>query len=786
MQHLPRVVLSLSTAALLAAGCSSGLGDPASSASPATGADVQLPSFALGGSVSNLTGAGLVLGNGDARATVAAGSTTFTMPATLAAGDAYAVTVVTQPAGQRCSVANGTGTIGQADSRNDVVTCADDAHSVGGSVAGLSAAGLVLANGADTLGVPSGASSFVLAGQVARSGSYDVRVQVQPTGLNCAVANGQGQVADTDVTSVAVSCSAAAHTLGGTISGLSAGGLVLSAGSDVLPVSSGATAFTMPASIAYGAAYSLAVSAQPAGLTCSVGNGSATMGASDVTSVVVTCAVNSHAVGGSVSGLTTSGLVLANGGDTVIVAANATNFALPTAVAEGAAYAVTVQSQPTGLTCAAASATGTMGSSDVSNVAVTCATNSYTLGGTISGLGGNGLVLANGTDTLSVAANATVFTMPAAVPFGAGYAVVAQSQPKWVQCSASNGSGTMPASAVSNVAVSCGQNAEVSTIAGTWGVNGSTDDTGPAASFYRPFGIARNSAGDFFVGDLNNNLIRRVTPAGVVTTFAGSTLHGSQDGTGTAAGFYGPAGIAIDSSDNLYVVDRLNYLIRKITPAGVVTTLAGTVGSPGSANGTGTSASFASVYGLAVDSGGNVYVAEMSSNQIRKITPAGVVTTFAGSSTPGSADGNGASASFTAPAGIAVDAQDNVYVSEVGTHRIRKITPSGDVTTIAGAGTAGNNDGTGAAAKFNQPYGLTVDSDGVIYVADTIGNKIRRVTQAGVVTTLSGPVGLATSGHADANGTLATWYLPTNLTFDAAGNLWVADYNNNTIRKIAR
>lgn len=775
---LPLLALLCSSTPLLLIGCGGGSETPQPAAVAST-AESQQSVHSLGGSVSGLHAAGLILSNGTDTLGVPAGSGSFTMSRSLANGATYALTVQAQPAGQTCSVANGSGTMGQADIANAVVTCSTHAHQLGGSINGLLSAGLVVANGSDTVSVDSGATTFALPANVAEGSGYAVTIQNQPTGENCAVSGGTGTMAESDVSDVTITCSAQAHGLGGSIVGLGAAGLVLANGSDTLVVASGATTFLMP-TVHYGVPYAVTVQTQPAGLTCSVVNGSGTMGAADVSNVAVTCAVNSHMVSGTLSGLTSSGLVIANGADVLAVSSNATSFNLPTPVAEGSSYSVAVQTQPPGLTCSIGNGTGTMGASNVSNVAVTCSPTAYTLGGTISGLTVSGLVLSNGSDTLSVAANATSFSMPTPVTPGTAYAVLAQSQPPYKQCTVTNGVGTMPGSAVSNVDVTCISIAQVSTVAGTAGVNGSTDGTGAAASFYRPFGIAVNSAGDYFVGDINNNEIRRVTPAGVVTTFAGSTTHGFTDGTGTAAAFYGPSGIAIDANDNLYVVDRLNYSIRKISPAGVVTTLAGS-GSYGSANGTGSAASFGSIYGLAVDSQGNVYVGDQSNNQIRKITPAGVVTTFAGTGSPGAADGAAASATFYSPAGMAVGANDDVYVADTGNHKIRKITQAGVVTTIAGSGSSGSADGTGAAASFSSPYGLTVDASGLIYVADTLGNKLRKVTQAGVVTTLAGT---SSSGHTDGAGSVARFYLPTGVALDANGNLVVADYNNNIIRKV--
>jgi len=320
----------------------------------------------------------------------------------------------------------------------------------------------------------------------------------------------------------------------------------------------------------------------------------------------------------------------------------------------------------------------------------------------------------------------------------------------------------------------------VTTVAGSPGVTGSADGTGPAARFYGPYGLAVDGSGNVYVADSLNNTIRKMTPAGVVTTLAGTPgVFGSADGTGPAASFWNPYGVAVDGSGNVYVADAPNNLIRKITPAGVVTTLAGTRSSPGGPLG-----DVPDPTGVAVDGSGNVYVADRGLNVIKKVSPAGVVTTVAGTIPfPGSADGIGTAASFNGPYGVAVDGSGNLYVADTGNETIRKITPAGVVTTLAGtAGIAGSADGTGAAARFNEPVKLTVDRWGTVYVADTNNNTIRKITHAGVVTTLAGVAGV--HGSADGTGSAATFYAPVGLAADSSGNLYVGDAGNSTIRKI--
>ncbi len=316
----------------------------------------------------------------------------------------------------------------------------------------------------------------------------------------------------------------------------------------------------------------------------------------------------------------------------------------------------------------------------------------------------------------------------------------------------------------------------VTTLAGdTWGHVGSVDGTGSDALFNSPQGITVDGGGNVYVADTSNHKIRKITPAGVVTTLAGR-VPGFADGTGTAAEFYRPLGMSVDDGGNLYVADG-NNRIRKITPAGVVTTLAGS--TQGSIDGTGTDAKFYSPAGITVDGGGNVYVADTFNDSIRKITPVGVVTTLAGGAW-GSTYGTGPAVwQFELPKGVTADSNGNVYVADTDNHKIRKITPAGVVTTLAGS-TQGFADGTGTAAKFNNPRGITVDGDGNVYVADTFNDRIRKITPAGVVTTLAG----STQGFADATGTAARFYFPNGVTVDGGGNVYVADTSNQKIRKI--
>lgn len=318
----------------------------------------------------------------------------------------------------------------------------------------------------------------------------------------------------------------------------------------------------------------------------------------------------------------------------------------------------------------------------------------------------------------------------------------------------------------------------VTTLAGSGVTTPVADGIGTAATFAGLHGIACDLQGNLYIADYSNSLVRKITSDRNVTTFAGNTA-GFADGAGTSARFCNLVGITTDLQGNVYVGDVANNRIRKITPAGVVSTLAGS-GVGAFSDGNGTSAMFNGPHGVAVDIQGNTYVAEHWNQCIRKVTPAGDVTTLAGNGTIGSADGQGMAATFQYPRGVAVDPQGYVYVSDWKNHRIRKITPGGLVSTLAGS-TAGLQDGTGTAAKFNGPEGLIIDSLGNLFVMDRDNSSIRKVTPAGVVTTIAGN---GVSSYSDGTGTAASFAGPWGIAIDSTGILYVADTGNQRVRKV--
>lgn len=341
-----------------------------------------------------------------------------------------------------------------------------------------------------------------------------------------------------------------------------------------------------------------------------------------------------------------------------------------------------------------------------------------------------------------------------------------------------------------NVIVGCskrdmdGQNGDpnvvVSTFAGGF-AKGVADGIGANAGFNVPIGIACDAVGNVYVADAGNYKIRKIAPSGLVSTFAGSGAAGAVNGTGASASFNFLKSLVCDAQGNLYVTDGSQ--IRKISPAGVVSTLAGLAYTQGATNGSAAVATFNSPGNLAIDAAGNIYVADYGNNMIRKVTQAGVVSTYAGTGVAGMTDGYATGATFNGPAGLAFDAAGTLYVADRNNCLIRKVTPGGvAVITISGTSVPGVLNGNGTSASFDHPDGLAIDGSGNLYIADTFNNLIRLMTPDGHVSSFAGT---GSTGVINGAGDMATFSTPRQIAIDAGGPIYVTDMTHQ-IRKISR
>jgi len=312
----------------------------------------------------------------------------------------------------------------------------------------------------------------------------------------------------------------------------------------------------------------------------------------------------------------------------------------------------------------------------------------------------------------------------------------------------------------------------VSTLAGS-GSQGSSNGAGQQASFTAIWGITVDAAGNVYVTDTGLNQVRKISPSGVVTTLPDNG-PGSTNANGIPTIYENPLGVAIDATGNLYVSYLASSVVRKISTSGAGEILAQdlTVGTP---NG------LQQPLGLALDASGNLYVAGYSSCSIIQISPSGLVNTFAGVGLQGNTNGSKSTARFNVPDGVAVDAKGNVYVADTGNNEIRKISTSGIVTTLAGSVNSGSSNGLGASASFFAPTGIAVDGGGNLYVADCNNNLIRKITPSGLVSTLAGT---GSAGSANGAGNNASFNEPVDLAMGPDGNLYVADRGSNMVRKI--
>jgi hypothetical protein len=404
----------------------------------------------IAGTVTGLTGSVTLQNNGTDPLTVRAnGGFSFSRP--VAGGSTYSVSVQTQPVGETCAVSQGSGMVNTVNVTNVSVACTAVTRTIGGTVSGLNGTLILRDNGADPKTI-SNNGAFTFSTPLAHGTNYAVTIQTQPANQTCTVANGIGPVGDADVATVAVVCVTGAFTVSGTVSGLTGTVVLKDNGGDTRTISSDGI-FTFATPVLNGKPYAVTVQTQPTGQTCSVGAGAGSMGVANVTNVAVVCSVNSFAVGGTVSGLSGTVVLQDNGADPHTISSNGT-FVFATAVASGSSYAVTVQTQPAGQTCTVSNSTGSVGAANIMTVTVTCSVNSFTVGGTVSGLSGTVVLQNNGVDAQSITANGT-FTFTTSVAEGSTYNVTVQTQPTVQTCTVTNGSGTIGGANVTNVNVTC-------------------------------------------------------------------------------------------------------------------------------------------------------------------------------------------------------------------------------------------------------------------------------------------------------------------------------------------
>ncbi len=647
-------------------------------------------------------------------------------------------------------------------------------YQVSGSLTGLSAgASVVLLVNGQALTVSQN-GGFTTTASLPTGTAYSVTVGTQPTDETCVVSNGSGVIGTSNVINVTVACTVnpqATYTIGGTVSGLSSTLQLLDNSNDTVTVSSNG-AFTFPQALFDQASYSVTLgTTQPAGQTCTIANGSGTVQGANVTSVQVSCVDNppppppasNYTLGGTVSGLTGT-VVLSQGTQSVSVSANGT-YAFPTALASGASYAVTVTTQPTGQTCSAANGTGTVGSSNVTNVNVTCATNtsSYSIGGSLSGLtpgAGISVVLQdNAGDDLTLANNGT-FTFATQIAIGATYNVTVKTQPTGQTCSVTSGSGTVGSSNVTGIRVTCAASPQFAYVANfgdntvsAYSIDASTGALtvvgSPVATGRYPYSVTVNPAGTFaYVTNYGDNTVSvyAINSNGVLTT-VGSPVSAGALPISIAVNPAGTFAYVANQGDNTvsaYSIDASGALIA--------------VGSP--------AVEGIAPYSVAVDPTGSfAYVANLGSNTVSAYsinTSTGALTgvgnTFAASTDP--------FATTTNPTSVTVNpAGTFAYVANSGDDSVSaySINATTGVLTAVGSPVA--------AGVF--PRSVAVNPAGTfVYVANNGSNSVSAYS----INTITGALTAVTGSPFQAGAS------PISVTVNPAGTFaYVANQGDNTV-----
>jgi 6-phosphogluconolactonase (cycloisomerase 2 family) len=727
-----RDVLIIAIGTMLAASCGGGSSPPAQ--------------YTIGVAVEGLVGSGLVLQDNGGNDLAVAANGNLVFPAPVSSGSAYAVTVKTQPTGplQTCVVANAAGTVGSANVANVAVTCTTNTYTVGGSVGGLVGSGLVLQdNGGNDLTIAAN-GSFVFSAAVASASAYAVTIKTQPTGplQTCVVANAAGTVGSANVANVAVTCTTNTYTVGGSVAGLVGAGLALqdNGGNDLAVAANGNFVFSV--AVASGSAYAVTTKTQPTSpsQTCVVANAAGTVGGANVANVAVTCTTNTYTVGGSVAGLAGAGLVLQDSGGNDLAVPTNGNFVFSAAVASGSAFAVTIKLQPTSpsQTCVGANATGIVGGANVANVAITCTTNTYTVGGAVGGLIGSGLVLQdNGGNDLAVTANGN-FVFSTAVASASAYAVTIKTQPTTPSqtCVTANAAGTIGAANVADIALTCtlqpGRFAYVASRAiDCYAVNAVTGAlaalAGSPCDSAATSGIAVDPSGRFAYATLNSSnevrayLINNST--GALTAIVGSQLNGG--GTNPVDVVVDPLGQFVymanyGGSISAFKIDSVTGGLTAVPGSPFPTAPAIISGQPPGANSVTVDPTGKFLY-AAINQGNDLSAYLIDSNT-------GALTPISGS--PFSA-GNVPMTVRVDPSGRYAYAT-NLHSNNISAYSIDSGT--GALTPIAGS--------PFSSADLASPTGVAIDpSGGFIYVTNSNSNTVSAFSinsSTGVLTPISG------------------------------------------------
>ncbi len=587
------------------------------------------------------------------------------------------------------------------------------------------------------------------------------------------------------------------YQIGGSVQGLEANtSLKLSNAQEIIHVmadAAGKATFVFQNRVAPLGSYDITIvpGSTPAGMTCSLGTDASGTGINkDVTTATIACSKFTYSVGGQVSGLDAGlELVLKEPNNAPLTISVNGSFTFPSKLALNSHVRVSVDAQPTGNICSVNVPTTSV-TNTVSDIVVICAKRSFKVSGAVSGLtlGQSVTLKNNGSDAQTVtysASGSSGFTFSSPIAFGSAYTVSVGTQPASQKCTISNASGTMGASDIASVSVQC---ADPTYTVSTFATQYALGNYGPPAI---PIALGVDPSNNIYAIDKDSNKIRKITPSGTVSHFAGTGAWGSDNGPALSASFKEPSGIVFDNGGNAYIVETYGHQIRKINTSGVVSTLTGS-GTCFARDGDLASASFCGNSAIAIDVSGNLYTGDsfFELSSIRKINlSTRTVSTLAGNSDPvrsggkGYVDGVGANARFYNIWGMAVDSSGNVYVADTANHAIRKVTPSGEVTTLAGRGPdpyGGDADGTGAMAAFAYPLAIAIDASGNLYVVD--GNrKVKRITPFGVVTTIAGT---GAFGATDGAGRDASFQGLSSITIDSRGNIYVSDASAVNIRKL--